>query len=129
MKTSIFDSGKITKIKKRAIKQKSEEKQSIKCYVPVGCGKDYSGDLFLPPNDKYILEIDYPLDSVAKFEILTGENGIGSLNLISKICKFYENIYKDAEKYGIWGHDIFDLQLCQINIDHKTKQITIGVDS
>lgn len=83
----------------------------------------------LPRNQNYQLIIDYPLDKPAKFKIKTGKMGIGLIRLLGIIGKKYSYVYENAEKYGIWGHDIDDLQLEGLRINHKKKTIELYMGS
>lgn len=83
----------------------------------------------LPPNESYKLIIRYPLSNPAEFEIKTGKDGLNQLDLIAKIGTCYNKVYKNADKYGIWGHVIEDLVLVGIDINHTKKIITLQVDS
>jgi hypothetical protein len=95
-------------------------------------------------NDKKVqLVIDYPLKKMVSF-ILEAQNGFTLRELIFLIQKKYLEIYKDEEesatiktlpmdkrvglsnrnetnsKYGIWGHDLIDLYLTDIEV-YKNK--------
>lgn len=83
----------------------------------------------LPPNKSYQLIIDYPVENPVKFEIKTGKNGLSQIDLINKIGDCYYKVYKNDDKYGVWGHDIGDLVLAGIKINHTTKTIRLEVDS
>jgi len=107
------------------------------------------GDKIVLPFKKVTLIIDYPLKKAAAFELTTAEKGFSKKQLIALISEKYHQIYKEEEqsmkqskptqeniqlsgKYGIWGHDLSDLDLSSIEI-HKgpTGQIylTLGVES
>lgn len=83
----------------------------------------------LPANKTFELVIDYPLKHPALFKIKTGKSGMGLNLLLLKIGKNYEKVYQNESKYGIWGHNIGDLQLEGIEIDYKNKRITLHVSS
>jgi hypothetical protein len=102
------------------------------------------------------LFIDYPLNNPAIFEIKAVGEGFSRRELILKISEKYQEIYKLEEstaktktippdqregminrnetdgKYGVWGHDLSDLDLSQIEV-HKDKKgeitLTLVVDS
>jgi len=83
--------------------------------------------------------IDYPLTNEYKFD-LSSDTGFTRVHLLNEINKAYRKIYAEEEasatiktipiekrkklinrndtngKYGIWGHDIEDLMLAQIEI-------------
>jgi hypothetical protein len=92
----------------------------------------------LPPNKIYELVIDYPLSNPAVYKIKTGKNGMGLVTLLGKIGKLYQRVYALEDRrisagkeglYGIWGHDMDDLAIEGININHKKKIITLDVGS
>jgi len=83
----------------------------------------------LPANKTYTLVIDYPFYEKHLFRIKTGKNGMDAIGLLGKIGIAYEKLYEDPEGNGVFGHSIDDLSLGEICVNHKTKQITIGVDS
>lgn len=98
---------------------------------------------------KVTLIIDYPLTNVAFIEI-SNPNGFTRKDLILEISKHYNQIYNEEEataktktvpldkrsglinrnqtngKYGIWGHDLSDLDLSTIEI-HKSKEGKINL--
>jgi hypothetical protein len=110
---------------------KKKTKQSITIFIPVSNLEGiWKGDFEkLPTNQTFDLIINYPLDREYHFVIKTGKKGMGLIDLLRKIGKVYNKIYFDPDKYGVWGHDIHDLQLEGINVDFKTKKITIEVGS
>ena len=106
-------------------------------------------EVVLPPNKEYILVISYPVSTNYKAKLKTGKKGMTRLQLASQICKHYRKMYAEEDssaggdpghipgmlnraqsegKYGIWGHDIGDLVLCDADVDAKGN-ITLGVDS
>jgi hypothetical protein len=106
-------------------------------------------ELVLPSNKEYILKIDYPLSTSAKFKVKSGKKGITRGKLVSLIRKYYQLVYdiEDSpkkitpariknlvdktmidERFGIWGHDIGDLMLVNAEVSEKNV-ITLGVDS
>jgi len=87
------------------------------------------GTASLKPNTTYTLVIDYPLSRPAEFKIKSGKSGVDLSNLINKIVDRYYKIYKDEEKYGIWGHCLGDLRLEHIIVDHAKKTIELWVGS
>lgn len=119
---------------------KKKIKESIDVFVPV-TSLIYSKGNFdkLPAKKVYELVIDYPLTKPARYKINTGKNGMGLVALLNRIGKLYQKVYdrEDATMkseseggcYGIWGHDIGDLSIEGINIDHKKKVITLDVGS
>lgn len=93
----------------------------------------------LPPNRTYELTIDYPLSNPATYKIKTGKKGMGLIKLLKAIGKAYERTYAREDRtlkseeeggvYGIWGHDIGDLALEGISINHKTRKIRLDIGS
>lgn len=94
------------------------------------------------PDSNIMLLVSYPLNNPAKFE-LTSNKGFTRKELILKISEKYYEIYNSEEqsatiktiarqnrkglvnrnttngKYGVWGHDIEDLDLSSIEV-YKT---------
>lgn len=92
---------------------------------------------------------DYPLNNPATFEF-KNEKGFNRIDLILLISKKYHEIYKEEEnsaktktipldkrtgiinrnetdgKYGIWGHDLADLDLSGIEI-HQSNDKKINI--
>lgn len=116
-------------------------KQSVDIFIPVTNLAAYWKGNFekLPANKTYELVIDYPLTKPARFKINTGKKGMGLIALLGRIGKLYQRVYDKEDAtltseseggcYGIWGHDIGDLSIEGINIDHKKKLITLDVGS
>lgn len=103
-----------------------------------------------------VLVIDYPLNKPAEFIVKGPKNGFTRKQLVLEISKKYHEIYKVEEssaktktipadkreglinrnetdgKYGIWGHDIGDLDLSSAEV-YKTKngkiQVILGIES
>ena len=106
-------------------------------------------------SNEIIVNIDYPLNKPAQFT-LKSPAGFTKKQLILEISKKYKEIYNEEEKtaktktvpiekrkgvinrnetdgiYGIWGHDIGDLDLSSIDV-YKTKDgkiaIQLGIES
>jgi hypothetical protein len=102
------------------------------------------------------LVIDYPLNKPAKFILKSLGKGFTKKQLVLEISKKYHEIYESEEssaktktipiekregvinrnetdgKYGIWGHDIGDLDLSSVEL-YKTEsgeiQILLGIES
>ena len=94
-------------------------------------------EIVLSPNTNYILNIDYPLSTPAKFKIKSGKKGISRNKLVSLIRKYYQKVYDIEDKsiktkaggtFGIWGHDMGDLVLVDGSVSNKNV-INLGVDS
>jgi len=113
-------------------------------------------DKIVIEKSEIILNIDYPLNKPAKFTLKSDGNGFTKKQLITEISIKYKEIYDEEEKtssvktipidkrkgiinrnetdgkYGIWGHDIGDLDLSSIEV-YKTKEgkieIILGIES
>ncbi len=97
------------------------------------------GDEIIIPDNKIIVIIDYPLTNEYRFE-LESMKGFSRKQLLIEVSKNYFKIYEEEEKsatiktipvekrtkmynrnktdgkYGIWGHDIADLVLSEIEV-------------
>lgn len=113
-------------------------------------------DKIVVPYSEITLIIDYPLNKPAEFLLKSSEKGFTKKQLAIEISKKYHEIYKAEEhsaktktipvekreglinrnetdgKYGIWGHDIGDLDLSSVQV-YKTKNgkvtILLGIES
>ena len=100
------------------------------------------------------LSVDYPVKAPVSFKI-TSENGFTKAELLQKIGQTYQEIYATEEatstvktvpmaerkglinrnetdgKYGVWGHDIHDLDLSHATITCKNGEcvIDLGIES
>lgn len=111
-----------------------KNKESLDIHIPVTyLGSTWKGNFEkLPANKTYELIIDYPLENPAKFKIKTGRSGMNLITLLGKIGELYQETYDKEDAtgcYKIYGHDIDDLNLGGIDIDHKKRTIKLGVDS
>ena len=86
-------------------------------------------ELHLPPNTKFDLIVDYPLEEKATFSFITGANGMGLQGVMVEIGKAYTAIYDKADKYGVYGHGTEDLMLAGIKVDLNSKKITLEIGS
>ncbi len=74
------------------------------------------------------LEIDYPLDVSAFFDLVAdNKKNFTRSELVEKICKSYQQVYSEPDKYKIWGHDIEDLILHTAHIENDV--MTVNCDS
>ena len=108
-------------------------------------------------SNKAILSIDYPLNKPTEIEIRSKEkDGFSRIELIRLISQAYHRIYDEEEasakvktvplkkredlinrnetdgKYGIWGHDIGDLDLSAIIVQSKngiTPKLVLYIES
>ena len=103
------------------------KKESVNCNFHVD-SLEYlkGGDLHLKPNQKYTLVIDYPFDTPGRFTVKTGKKGMGVSGLLPHIYRAYVKYYEVGNWYG---HDIGDLVIEGIYVDHTKKLITLGMGS
>lgn len=85
--------------------------------------------LNLMPDETYTLKIDYPLEKPTYRFIKTGKVMMELWAILNKIEKFYREIYEDPEKYHVYGHDITDLVVESVTVNHVKRTISIGVGS
>lgn len=82
--------------------------------IPGSYDEDYK-DIDFKRKIKGRMAIDYPIENYVEFEV-----EFKTLHeLVDEIRKAYQFIYKDADKgnpFGIWGHDIGDLWIENIEI-------------
>lgn len=103
-------------------------------------GMENADEIVVPK--KIILSVDYPLSRTFEFTYETGP--YTRQQLADVCCDLYQRIYKEEEetikqqniiptgervglinrnrtdgKYGIWGHDIGDLELFEVRLVHK----------
>lgn len=108
------------------------------------------------PFSKVIVVVDYPLKSSFNFDLETKQKGFTRMQLALEIGKIYKRIYNEEEetastktipvdkrkglinrnetngKYGLWGHDLSDLDLSSINVyqeDDGKIYLFVGVES
>lgn len=103
--------------------------KTIKCFIPMCNLPGFTSGVSLPPNEKFTIIVDYPLEKDFKFEINTSSKGMDSVGLYNCIGRIYKKIYKNPDKYGVFGHDIEDLSLESITINFNKRTITLGVGS
>jgi hypothetical protein len=106
-------------------------------------------DKIILPYPVATLVIDYPLNKPAQFELKTNTEGWTKKALINEISQKYHDIYKEEEgsatqktipmekregisnrnqtngKYGIWGHDLSDLDLSSIEVYRSGDKIIL----
>ena|ERR1700722_1156714 len=147
---------KITKTTKKTAKvvkkTTAKKKESIDLFAHVSMLSEFpwKGDFkSLPANQTYKMEITYPLHHPATVKVKTGKSGMGLIGLLNTIGKTYGKIYQEEEEaagvpeqsetmynrrttdgpHGIWGHDIGDLVIEGITIDHQSKKIGLFIGS
>lgn len=105
--------------------------KSINCDVHISQwgSRGNATDIFLPPNENFVLIIDYPLNIAAEFKFDTGKAGLGFAGIVNKIANAYSKIYDNEEKYGVYGHSFNDLVLEGMEVNFKSKTINIFVGS
>jgi len=84
------------------------------------------------PGETVTVEIDYPLERPRTFKIHGGKTGKSYIAVVNAIVRKYREIYKDDEtnkSNNVCGHDIGDLYLEDIKVDHRTKKVRIFVGS
>lgn len=96
-------------------------------YCPVGNNILEVGNVKFENKIQGVLYLCYPLSVVVKEEI-----EFDSLYLlINEIRRVYKEIYKDREsviKYGVWGHDIYDLCIEGITL-YKDGSVDVNIGS
>ncbi len=107
------------------------KRKNISCYVHIDSWYYKTPDIQLPPNQTFLLVIDYPLFVIkpVNFKIKTGKHGLGFAGLVNKIVRIYNKIYKNPDRYGVFGHGIEDLSLGRISVDFTKQKIYLGVGS
>lgn len=113
--------------------KKKANKNSITIFIPISqLDAIWTGEFKnLPANQTFQLIIDYPLggERPVPYNIKTGKTGMGLVKLLKKIGEAYVDLYTHADRYGVFGHDMEDLQLEGINVDFKKKIIRLDVGS
>lgn len=106
-------------------------KQHMSCNLKIDTlVESFKGDTIqLLPNSKYTLVIDYPLENMYTPVIHTGVKGMNYVSLLKRIGKEYQYIYNNVNQFNVWGHELSDLYLEQLHVDHETKKITLAVGS
>ena len=74
------------------------------------------------------IALTYPLEKPYVVNLGGGEGGrflwLGTV--LWHVAKGYEEVYKDPEKYGVWGHGLSDLYLEGLIIDGDKAEILVG---
>jgi hypothetical protein len=113
-------------------------------------------DKLVLPYNKVILIIDYPVMAPVYIPLNSTGNGFSRRQLITSISQQYHSMYKEEEetatdktvpaderkdllnrnetngRYGIWGHDLSDLDLSSIEVYRNKNGIiylSLGVES
>ena len=108
-------------------------------------------DVIVIPYEKVKLKIDYPISKPVFFHLSGAKKGFTRKQIILAISKKYHQMYDEEEKtakikaipmkdrktlanrnqtdgkYGIWGHDLSDLDLDSINV-YRSADGTIVLD-
>lgn len=79
-------------------------------------GMKLSLDIFYPLSVKHSINIDIVDDTNVS-------------TIISKIVLEYRKIYKNPEKYGVWGHGLGDLWIESLTLDTDAKKLNLYVGS
>ena len=84
-------------------------------------GKQYFSKVY----DDLTFEIDYPIREKHRIKI---KKVFSLADVLVPLAKEYKHvIYKDTEKYGVWGHDLGDLFFEGITInDDGTTELIMG---
>lgn len=108
------------------------KKQKLNCSIDLSSLEYWSGvNVSLPANDIYVLVIDYPFEKPGHFDIKTGKNGMGLIEILVCIRKAYNKQYIAADKdpENNYWHGPDDLCIVHISVDHNKKIIILDVDS
>ncbi|MGE0432231.1 MAG: hypothetical protein AB7K09_24735 [Planctomycetota bacterium] len=85
-------------------------------------------DTPLPTTLKVLL--DYPLSVPVVFEWQADSDHYWDVwELIGAICTHYQRIYAEADRYGVWGHDIGDLVIESIEFSRSLGLIVPSIGS
>lgn len=108
--------------------------ETVSVHIPIMMGVSNKGNCSIKPNKVYTLVLNYPFAGLEhNFPIKSGPKGLSGNDLVGVICKIYcDKVYKNdksEEKYGVFGHDVGDLSLCEIKVNHVKKLITVCVNS
>jgi len=105
--------------------------QKMNCDIRLTSIEYWKGkNILIPKNSTYSLTIDYPFSIPGIFKLQT-KKSVGLIELLKFIHKCYEKQYKIADKDedNSYWHGIEDLVIEGININHKTKKITLYIGS
>lgn len=90
-----------------------------------------SSGVFLQPDQTFNIVVDYPISGTYTFILKTGETGLHTIDIINAIVHIYKNIiYVNDEsmaKFGVWGHDIGDLNLEAFEVNFDLKNIKLYI--
>lgn len=93
-----------------------EEFDGLPLSASIREGKVKNGSKKITDQSSIIVVCDYPLDGEYEFT-LKSSGGFTKQQFYSKLRDLYSTIiYKNANKYGIWGHSIRDLSLESVSI-------------
>ena len=84
-------------------------------------------DFDLPESAAVLLE--YPLSRPVVFRWEGGNEAAPRFHLMQAISAQYHRIYEDADRYGVWGHDIGDLVLEHIDYSPSQNLIIPAIGS
>ncbi len=84
------------------------------------------------PTRTYTIDLDYPLHTIARVKVYPYRNDIGHKHvtvgyLLAMLGRAYKRIYREPDKFGVWGHGIGDLTFAKIAV--RDNIINVGVDS
>lgn len=154
------DLGEVISTIEFAVKTPNESENNIIPWISIESPSNdlenlIDADEIVLPKESITLIIDYPLDHSVAFE-LKSEKGFSRKQLILAISEKYHEIYMKEEasasiktiplekredlinrnktngEYGIWGHDLSDLDLSSIEVYKNNSgkiQIILGIES
>lgn len=79
--------------------------------------------LAIKPACRKLIEIHTNETYAIRYEFTVGY-------ILNVVAKQYKKIYeKHAEEYGIWGHELADLDFEAVSFDPQTRQFQVGIGS
>jgi hypothetical protein len=77
------------------------------------------------PKGIYELKLTYPLSEPYVAEI-EAPSGLTTVGVINQIVQAYHEIYRDPQRYGVWGHEIGDLVIEAIEVRGNKISAWVG---
>src|SRR5690349_4298052 len=87
-----------------------------------------NGDHRVTKKHKINIVLDYPLDHEYTFEMQRA-GGWTLHDILLEVRTLYLNIYRNPDKYGVWGHGIGDLMVERMFVSKDRRTITFFVGS
>jgi hypothetical protein len=98
----------------------------LKNCISVCDGKDLDDySKIIVKGDEATIVFDYPLSGKFEFKF-KNKGGFTLGKIINLVSKTYEKIYKDPQKYGIWGHEMGNLFIEGIVVNGSQVELWIG---